>query len=502
MVGTLRRHRVTRMIKASLTSAALAAALAVDAVALGLPEYPLVPGEAIIRTAYPEALAQTLSALSTRFPNIGVLDQIDGRPVYLISYGLGKGQVYHDVEQALLQLVAKGTLTWSEMNYVGQTGEGNTDSLWLSGVGESSTGYLDQYAVPLLGLNGAHKRSRGAGVVVSVIDTGIDAAHPVFNGTISSQGVSFVPGSPSWGDIAQGVDSDGDGLVDEQFGHGTFVAGLIHLVAPEAMILSARALDSDGRGNCFHIAKAVAWSVDRGAHVINMSLGETYHSKALEDMVLEASTKGAILCGAAGNRNTEDPREFPACDPNAFGVSATNWLDQKAPFSNREIRLDFAAPGASEINGGIPALERSIIGPVPGNNFAIWEGTSFANAFVSGTVALIRAQRADWPGDVISPPQVRNLVYGVMVDSGDPIVITNQNHAGMLGRVRVAPDAAVLENPPAPRCGDVNCDGLVGSQDIAMILSDWGVLSTFKRTDLNADGVVDSRDITILLSNW
>jgi hypothetical protein len=48
----------------------------------------------------------------------------------------------------------------------------------------------------------------------------------------------------------------------------------------------------------------------------------------------------------------------------------------------------------------------------------------------------------------------------------------------------------------------VNCDGLVGSQDIAMILSDWGVLSTFKRTDLNADGVVDSRDITILLSNW
>jgi hypothetical protein len=97
---------------------------------------------------------------------------------------------------------------------------------------------------------------------------------------------------------------------------------------------------------------------------------------------------------------------------------------------------------------------------------------------------------------------VRNLVYGVMVDSGDPIVITNPLHEGMLGRVRIAPDAAVLENPPAPPCGDVNCDGVVGSQDIAMILSDWGVLSTFKRTDLNADGVVDSRDITILLSNW
>lgn len=502
MVGTLRRHRVTRMIKASLIPAAVAAALAVDGFAMGLPEYPLVPGEAIIRTAHPKALAQTIAALSAKFPGVGVLDQIDGRPVYLLSYALAEGQVYHDVQEALVALEANGTLTWSEMNYVGQTGEGNTDSLWLSGVGESSTGYLDQYAVPLLGIHAAHKRSRGAGVVVSVIDTGIDAAHPVFNGTISSQGASFVPDSPSWGDIAQSVDSDGDGLVDEQFGHGTFVAGLIHLVAPEAMILSARALDSDGRGNCFRIAQAVAWSVDRGAHVINMSLGETYHSKVLEDMVLEASMRGAIVCGAAGNRNTQDPREFPACDPNAFGVSATNWLDRKAPFSNLEVRLDFAAPGASEINGGIPALERSIIGPVPGNNFAIWEGTSFANAFVSGTAALIRAQRADWPGDVVAPPQVRNLVYGVLVDSGDPIVITNPNHQGLLGRVRIAADAAVLENPPAPPCGDVNCDGFVGSQDLAAILSDWGSLATFKRTDLNADGFVDSRDITILLSNW
>jgi subtilisin family serine protease len=490
------------MIKASLIPAAITAALAVDGFAMGLPEYPLVPGEAIIRTAHPKALAHTIAVLSARFPGVGVLDQIDGRPVYLLSYALAEGQVYHDVQQALVALEANGTLTWSEMNYVGQTGEGNTDSLWLSGVGESSTGYLDQYAVPLLGIHAAHKRSRGAGVVVSVIDTGIDAAHPVFNGTVSSQGASFVPDSPSWGDIAQSVDSDGDGLVDEQFGHGTFVAGLIHLVAPEAMILSARALDSDGRGNCFRIAQAVAWSVDRGAHVINMSLGETYHSKVLEDMVLEASMRGAIVCGAAGNRNTQDPREFPACDPNAFGVSATNWLDQKAPFSNLEVRLDFAAPGASEINGGIPALERSIIGPVPGNNFAIWEGTSFANAFVSGTAALIRAQRADWPGDVVAPPQVRNLVYGVLVDSGDPIVITNPSHQGLLGRVRIAADAAVLENPPAPPCGDVNCDGFVGSQDLAAILSDWGSLATFKRTDLNADGFVDSRDITILLSNW
>jgi len=337
---------------------------------------------------------------------------------------------------------------------------------------------------------------------VSVIDTGIDASHPVFNGAISTQGVSFVPNSPNWGDIAEGTDSDNDGRVDEQFGHGTFVAGLIHLVAPEAMILSARALDSDGRGNNFRISQAVAWSIDRGAHVINMSLGEVYHSKALEEMMLEASMKGVIVCGAAGNRNSPDPREFPACDPNAFGVSAFNWLDQKAPFSNYERALDFASPGDSDVVGGVPVLERCIIGPVPGNNYAVWEGTSFANAFVSGTVALVRSQRPDWPGDIVRPPQVRNRVYSVLVDSGVPIVPGQPNHEGMLGAARISASGAVLENAPAPVHGDINCDGFIGAQDIAILLSSWGPAPTYVRSDLNADGLIDSRDITILLSRW
>ncbi|MGA1223148.1 MAG: S8 family peptidase [Phycisphaerales bacterium] len=490
------------MIKFSILPTAIAAALCVDALAMGLPDYPLVPGEAIIRTANPKALAVTLKALSAQFQGVGVIDQIDGRPIYLLSYGLAPNQHYHEVQLALNALVAQGTLTWSEMNYVGQTGEGNTDSLWLSGVGTSSSTFLDQYAVPLLGLNAAHKVSRGAGVVVSVIDTGIDASHSIFNGAVSPLGASFVPGSPSWSDVAEGTDSDNDGVVDEQFGHGTFVAGLIHLVAPDARILSARALDSDGRGNNFRIAQALAWSIDRGAHVVNMSLGETYHSIALEDVVLEASTKGIIVCGAAGNRNTEDPREYPACDPNAFGVSATNWTDHKAPFSNLETRLDFAAPGDSDIVGGIPVLERSIVGPVPGENFAVWEGTSFANAFVSGTVALIRSQRPDWPGETVTPPQVRNSVFSVLADSGDPIVITNPAHEGLLGRVRIAADAAVLENPPAAPIGDINCDGWVGAPDLATILDEWGPHDTIRRSDLNADGWVNSLDITILLSNW
>jgi subtilisin family serine protease len=219
-------------------------------------------------------------------------------------------------------------------------------------------------------------------------------------------------------------------------------------------------------------------------------------------MVLEASTKGIIVCGAAGNRNSVDPREYPACDPNAFGVSAFDWLDGKAPFSNYELRLDFAAPGDSDIVGGVPALERCMIGPVPGNNYAVWEGTSFANALVSGTVALVRAQRPDWPGEIVRPPQVRNLVYSVLANSGVPIVPENPAHKGMLGAARISAIGAVLENPPAPGVGDINVDGFVGAPDLAMLLSSWGPAPAFIRADLNADCVVDSQDITILLSSW
>jgi len=146
VVGTLRRHWVTFMINIPYISTAVAVVLASHAAACGLPTFPLVPGEAIVRTANPKALAQTITALSKQFQGVGIIDQIDGRPIYLLSYQLNEFQNPHDVDLLLNGLVAQGTLSWTELNYVGQTGEGNTDSLWLSGVGVNSNNYFDQYA--------------------------------------------------------------------------------------------------------------------------------------------------------------------------------------------------------------------------------------------------------------------------------------------------------------------------------------------------------------------
>jgi subtilisin family serine protease len=483
------------------TALILAAALAAPALA-GNGTDPLVPGELMLRAETPKALASALATLSASFAGVGVVQQIEGRPIYLVSYELTATQVPDDVNLVLDAMVAQGRLTWAELNYAGQTGEGRTDSLWLSGFGITVGQFGNQYAAPLLGLGGAHAGSRGAGVVIAVLDTGIDGMHPALSGAVSPQGVSFVPGSAQWADVGDGLDSDGDGLVDEQVGHGTFVAGLIGLVAPDAMILPVRVLDSDGIANNFQIARAVAWSIDRGAHVVNMSLGEDYESITIMDVVAEAKSKGVVVVGAAGNRATDDPKEYPASDTNAIGVTALNWADARAPFANFGNQLDLAAPGDSLFMGPGADLAKSIIGPVPGGGYAIWEGTSFATAFVSGTAALVRAQHPSWPSKAVPAGAIVDTILTTLVDTGVDTDAQNPDFAGQLGDARISAAAAVAAAPAAPRRGDINLDGSVGAPDLAMLLNAWGPVNGAVRADLNASGAVDALDLAILLSLW
>lgn len=486
---------------ALILATSLAASLGASALANNGTD-PLVPGELMLRAETPKALASALATLSSSFTGVGVVQQIEGRPIYLVSYELNATQVPDDVSLVIDAMVAQGRIAWGELNYAGQTGEGRTDSLWLSGLGIAPGHFANQYAAPLLGLDAAHGGSRGAGTVIAVLDTGIDGMHPALSGAVSPQGVSFVPGSPQWTDIGDGLDSDGDGLVDEQVGHGTFVAGLIRLVAPDSMLLPVRVLDSDGIANNFQIARAVAWSIDRGAHVVNMSLGEDYESITIMDVVAEAKSKGIVVVGAAGNRATDDPKEFPASDANAIGVTALDWSDARAPFANFGNQLDLAAPGDSIVMGPGVDLAKSIIGPLPGGGYGVWEGTSFATAFVSGTAALVRAQHPEWPSKGVPRGAIVDTVLTTLADTGVNTDAQNPGFAGQLGVARISAAAAVAAGPAAPRRGDINLDGLVGAQDLAMLLNAWGPAAGFVRADLNASGGVDAQDLAILLSLW
>jgi subtilisin family serine protease len=463
---------------------------------------PIVPGEVVVRAETPKALSAALSALSSGFGGVGVVDSIEGRPIYLISYELGPKQTADQVDLLLDNLTRAGVLAWNELNYAGQTGEGQTGSLWLSGVGLDAGAFANQYARDLLGLDLAHARSRGAGVVVAVIDTGIDASHPALGGRVSTLGASFVAGSASTADTGNGIDDDGDGLVDEQVGHGTFVAGLVHLVAPDAAILPVRVLDDEGIAGNFQISKALAWAIDRGADVVNMSLGETYRSAALEDIVDEARMAGMVVVGAAGNLDQERLRVFPACDDNAIGVAALDWSDVRAPFSNYNERLNLSAPGDSAIVDGTVDPARAIVGPVPGGAFAAWEGTSFATAFTSGLAALVLAQHPDWPTKAVSGPTVLSTVLAHLAASSVPISAQNPGYTGLLGAGRIDAATVTLFAPVAPPLGDLDLDRMVDAVDLGILLGSWGPCEPSLRADLNADGKVDAVDLGILLGAW
>lgn len=465
---------------------------------------PLIANELMVRVPSARALETCLSALSSQFGGVTVLDSVASRNTYLVSYTLGRGQTTLQVETALNTLIAKGTLVWGELNYAGQAAEGKTDSLWVS-QGDIGPGqYGSQYAIDQLGLGPAHLRSTGFGVVVAILDTGVEASHPLLADSTLPNGENFVTKLPATVDQGDGADNDGDGLVDEMVGHGTFVAGLVRLVAPDAKILPVTVLDSEGVGDAFRIGKGMYYAIDHGADVLNMSLGSTYRSAIIEDAAAEAQTKGVVVVGAAGNFNVEDPREYPACDGSSFGVAAVTRLDLKAPFSNFNDKLDFSAPGHSEFVAGSTTVfdpAKSIISSVPGGGVGVWRGTSFANAFVSAGVALIRAQHPNWPNGQVPTNQIASAIEDVLATSAVPLNDLNPAYEDMLGYGRIDLAAATALGPVQPKPGDLNGDGVVGADDLSILLGSWGTCAGCN-ADLTFDGVVSADDLGVLLGNW
>jgi subtilisin family serine protease len=238
--------------------------------------------------------------------------------------------------------------------------------------------FYGQRTVTRMKLVDAQAHSRGAGVLVAVLDTGADVTHPVLAGR-TLPGWNYFADTADVADVAEGVDSDGDGVQDAAVGHGTFVSGLVALVAPRAQILPARVLDSDGNGNTFAVAEAILDAVQAGAGVINLSFGtpETVHSRVLAEALRVAENRKVVVVSAAGNARSTAPH-FPASASTVCGVAALGAGSQLAFFSNRGAWVEVAAPG------------EQLVGPMPGGGYAMWSGSSMSSALVSGQAALLR----------------------------------------------------------------------------------------------------------------
>jgi thermitase len=165
------------------------------------------------------------------------------------------------------------------------------------------------------------------------------------------------------------------------FGHGTMVAGVVHLVAPMAQIMPLKAFRGDGTANLSDILRAVYYATDHGAHVINMSFTLTTPSMELANAIDYAYNANVICVAAAGNNNKVKVGN-PANLPYVMGVASSSDNDLRSKFTSYGSGVFVAAPG------------EGIVTTFPGQNYAEATGTSFSSPLVAGAAALTVQVRA------------------------------------------------------------------------------------------------------------
>ncbi len=358
-----------------------------------------------------------------------------------------------------------------EPNFTTDTPEGNPRRHHARGEGEAipSTDpapYSNQYAIDMLDLSCAQQTNGGEGTTVAVLDTGIQSDHPELSESLVP-GYNFIDDNGNPADSGNGVDDDGDGDVDEMVGHGTHVAGIVHLTAPDAEIMPMKVLDSDGTGNVFVIAEAVQRAVANDADVINMSLGSSGESDLLEDIVEDLAReveyddgaieedddddsaitgvppRGVAVVASAGNENVQ-AEHYPAAHDEAVSVASIGEDKVKSEFSNFGTWVDVAAPG-EEIHSLFPT-----------SRYASWDGTSMAAPFVAGQAAILRSMNPDMPTLIEEDDEVRNpppSVVGVIRDTAASLDAANPSHAGLLGKGLINVGASVKKLDPNASCG-------------------------------------------------
>ncbi|WP_189135903.1 S8 family peptidase, partial [Wenjunlia tyrosinilytica] len=272
-------------------------------------------------------------------------------------------------------------------------------TIWLDGVRRAS---LDK-SVPQIGAPDAWAAGyTGKGVKVAVLDTGVDDTHPDLSDRV----------------IAKKNFSDSKNDVDH-FGHGTHVASIVagsgkksdgkyKGVAPDAKLLAGKVLNDEGFGDDSGIIAGAQWAVDKGAKVINLSLGgmDTPEVDPLEAAVNKLSTtKGVLFAIAAGNSGPEpESVGSPGSAAEALTVGAVDKSDKLAEFSSvgptvdGSLKPDITAPGVDIVAA---KAAKGVIGTPAAPGYVTLSGTSMATPHVAGAAALIASQHPDWNGQQI-----------------------------------------------------------------------------------------------------
>lgn len=227
----------------------------------------------------------------------------------------------------------------------------------------------------------------GAGIVVAVVDSGIDAAHPAVGAIERAVALR-------WDSEAEEIITT-EGPHEDLFGHGTACAGIVRRVAPAATLWSVRVLGSrlSGKGTVF--AAGVRWAITHGARVVNLSLstGREDYFGLFHQVADEAAFAGAVLVCATNNVPAPT---YPAEFSSVISVAAHDGRDPFSLDANPAPPVDFGAPG---IDIEVPWLSGSTI---------VATGNSFAAPHVTGLVARLLSKHPH-----LTPYEVKTVLRAV-----------------------------------------------------------------------------------------
>jgi len=307
--------------------------------------------------------------------------------------------------QKIRQIRLDGNVLYAEPNFRGRFEE------TLPAV-PNDPGYSSQWWLPAVGDREMWALGRGAGLVVAVIDSGVDLGHPDLK-------LNLLPNGHNFG--------DGNTNTQDVLGHGTMVAGIIAAsqnnavgvsgLAPETKILPIKInVGGSEHFSSDQLANAIAYAVDHGCKIINLSLTVDEQTQTVQDAIQSALNKGVIVVAAAGNIG--GAVEFPATMPGVFAVAATDQSRQLSGSSNWGPEILVAAPGSNvlttTLGGGIAASSRG--------------GTSFAAPVVSAAIADMLSINPALPVDVVAR-QLRETASAIV---GGSYTFGNL-HAGAAG---------------------------------------------------------------------
>ncbi|MBI4051132.1 MAG: S8 family peptidase [Elusimicrobia bacterium] len=236
-----------------------------------------------------------------------------------------------------------------------------------------------QWGVQRVNAPAVWNRTRGSGVKVAVIDTGIDPTHPDLGGRVAG-GFDAISTQNDWKD-GHGHGTHVSGIIAAQL-NGTGVAG----VAPDVQLYSIRVLDKNGGGFITSIVKGILWCAKNDIRVANMSLGGPMPFFPIHWAVKKANKKGVLIVAAAGNSGKSVG--YPGGYKEVITVSASDSTDRIAEFSSRGSDVDFIAPGVK------------ILSTILDGKYAAWSGTSMATPHVTGLAALAISLGASNPEQI------------------------------------------------------------------------------------------------------